>query len=63
MSKADRKNKLLIIEGNLAIGIRANNQHHILEAYRHLEDLLSDAGVFRLSELPKFPEVKHDTNK
>lgn len=56
MTKNERKQTLLIIEGHLAIGIKANNQHHISEAYRHLEDLLSDAGVFRLSEFPKFPE-------
>jgi hypothetical protein len=55
MNKAERKQELKIVEAHLAKGIKENSQHHIEEAYRHLENLLADVGIFRLSEFPTFP--------
>lgn len=59
MTKKERKDTLLRVAEYLRAGITQNSQAHTLEAFRWLEDLLSDHGVYSLGEMPRFPAECH----
>lgn len=57
MPKTERKYLIIKIQTYLRSGILTNNKEQIVEAYRWIEDLLNDHGVYTLDDsLPQFPE-------
>ena len=56
MAKKERKDLIIKIQTLLRSGIIQGKNEQIIEAYRWIEDLLADHGVFVLDDvLPQFP--------
>ena len=56
MTKKERKETIVKVSRLLRSGIETGNKEHITEAFRWLDDLMADHGVFVLDdEMPRFP--------